>query len=206
MKKAIIGKKIGMTQLNIDNIVVPVTAILAEPNVVVQLKTAEKDGYEAAQLAYGEIREKLVSNPLKGHFKKANTPARRHLIEFKLDTLPEAGSNLTVEQFQVGEKVDIAGTSKGKGYSGPIKKGSHRGPETHGSKSHRVAGSMGSCSDPSRTFKGHLGAGQLGNTRVVVQNLEVVKVDVENNLILVKGAVPGPNNGIVEITNSVKVA
>ena len=205
--KAILGQKVGMTQFIMENgKVVPVTVIVATPNVVVQKKTAEIDGYDAVQVGYGDIKEKRVNKPIGGHYAKATGQAKKHLREFKLDGEFALGDEIKVDTFAVGDMVDVTGTSKGKGFAGVIKKGAHRGPETHGSKSHRVIGSLGQCSDPSRIFKGKRMPGHLGNTRVTVQNLEVVKVDIENNLIVIKGAVPGPNKGLVEVRSAVKAA
>jgi len=201
--KAILGQKVGMTQFILENgKVIPVTVVWAGPNVVAQKKTTEVDGYEAVQVGYGEIKEAKVNKPMKGHFAKAGAPAKRHLREFPIEA--EVGSEIAVSVFQPGDMVDVSGTSKGKGFAGVIKKGASRGPETHGSKSHRAIGSLGMCSDPSRIFKGKRMPGQMGNVRVTVQNLEVVKVDSENNLLVIKGAIPGPNKGVVEVRSSVK--
>ena len=205
--KAILGQKVGMTQFIQENgKVVPVTVIWATPNVVVQKKNAEVDGYEAIQVGYGEIKEKKVNKPIGGHFAKATASPKKHLREFHYDGEFNLGDEIKVDIFAVGEKVDVSGVSKGKGFAGPIEKGAHRGPETHGSKSHRVQGSLGMCSDPSRIFKGKRMAGQLGNERVTVQNLEIIKIDSENNLIIIKGAIPGPNKGLVEIRSAVKAS
>jgi len=207
MKKAIIGQKVGMTQFIQENgKVVPVTVVLATPNVVTQKKTDVVDGYNAVQLGYGEIKEKKVTKPLKGHFAKAGVEAKKIIKEFKLEDELNVGDSITVESFAIGDKVDVVGTSKGKGFAGTIKKGQHRGPETHGSKSHRVVGSMGACSDPSRVFKGKTMPGHLGNSRTTVQNLEIVHIDKEHNLLVIKGAIPGPNKGVVEVKSSVKVS
>ena len=201
--KAILGQKVGMTQFILETgKVIPVTVVWAGPNAVVQKKTAEVDGYDAVQIGFGEIKEAKVNKPMKGHFAKAGVPAKRHLQEFAIEA--EVGSEIAVDVFSVGDMVDVSGTSKGKGFAGVIKKGASRGPETHGSKSHRAIGSLGMCSDPSRIFKGKRMPGQLGNVRVTVQNLEVVKVDRENNLLVIKGAIPGPNKGVVEVRSSVK--
>jgi len=205
--KAILGQKVGMTQFITEHgKVVPVTVVWAAPNVVVQKKVAGVDGYDAVQIGYGDIKEKKVTKPLKGHFAKAKVANKKFLREFGLDALLEIGSEIKVDSFTAGDMVDVSGTSKGKGFSGTIKKGQSRGPETHGSKSHRVVGSMGSCSDPSRVFKGKTMPGQLGNARVTIQNLEIMKVDSENNLIVIKGAIPGPNKGLVEVKTSVKAS
>lgn len=208
MKKAIIGKKLGMTQIfDENNRVVPVTVIEAGPCVVVQKKTTEKDGYEAIQVGFGTIKEKLVNKPLKGHFAKAGVEFKRMLKEFQLENSNEyqVGQEIKADMFQLGEKVDVSGISKGKGFQGTIKRwNGHRGPMTHGSKFHRAVGSMGGSSDPSRTFKNKKMPGHMGNVNTTVLNLEVAKVIAEKNLILIKGGVPGPNKGFVVIRNSVK--
>jgi len=207
MKKAIMGQKVGMTQFILENgKVVAVTVVVATPNVVVQRKTKEIDGYDALQFGYGDVKPKKVNQPKAGHFAKAGTAHKKHLKEFRFDGEFNVGDEVKVDIFTVGEIVDVSGTSKGKGFAGPIEKGAHRGPETHGSKSHRVQGSLGMCSDPSRIFKGKKMAGQLGKARVTIQNLEIVKVDSEHNLILIKGAIPGPNKGLVEIKSAVKAS
>ncbi|MEW8955400.1 50S ribosomal protein L3 [Clostridium sp.] len=208
MKKAILGRKVGMTQIfNENGKVVPVTVVEAGPCVVLQKKTTEKDGYEAIQVGFGEIREKLVNKPKKGHFNKAGVAFKRYIREFKLENSSEyqVGQELTVDMFQAGEKVDITGTSKGKGFAGVIKRWNFsRGPMSHGSKYHRGVGSMGASSDPSRTFKNKKMPGHMGNVKTTVLNLEVVKVMTEKNVILIKGGIPGPNKGLVIIRNSVK--
>lgn|SRR3712207_995470 len=208
MKKAIIGKKLGMTQIfDENNRVVPVTVIEAGPCSVVQKKTVEKDGYEAVQLGYGEIKEKLVNKPLKGHFAKAGVSFKRVLREFKLENSSEyqVGQEIKADIFEVGERVDVSGVSKGKGFQGTIKRwNAHRGPMSHGSKFHRAVGSMGGSSDPSRTFKNKKMPGHMGNVNTTVLNLQVVKVMPEKNLILIKGGIPGPNKGFVVIRNTVK--
>lgn len=207
MKKAIIGKKIGMTQIFDENgKVVPVTVIEALPNVVVQVKTVEKEGYAAVQVGFGEIREKLVNKPRQGQFKKAGVPVKRLLKELRLENSSlEVGSEIKVDVFAAGDKVDVSGLSKGKGFAGVIKKWNfHRGPETHGSKFHRAVGSMGASSSPSRTFKNKKMPGHMGHVNTTVLNLEVVKVMPEKNVILIKGGVPGPNKGVVVIRNCVK--
>jgi len=201
--KAILGQKVGMTQFILENgKVVPVTVVWAPSCVAVQKKTAEVDGYDAVQVGYGEIKEKNVNKPIKGHFAKAGVAPTRHLREFSIEA--EVGNEIAVDTFAAGDMVDVSGTSKGKGFAGVIKKGASRGPETHGSKSHRAIGSLGMCSDPSRIFKGKRMPGQMGNVRVTVQNLEVVSVDKENNLLVIKGAIPGPNKGVVEVRSAVK--
>ncbi|MBV1819344.1 50S ribosomal protein L3 [Clostridium cochlearium] len=208
MKKAIIGRKLGMTQIfDENNRVIPVTVVEAGPCTVVQKKTIEKDGYEAIQVGYGEIREKLVNKPLKGHFEKAGVGLRRMLKEFKLENASEyqVGQEIKVDVFEAGEKIDVTGTSKGKGYQGIIKRwNAHRGPMSHGSKFHRAVGSMGAASYPARTFKNKRMAGHMGNVKSTVLNLEVVKTIPEKNLILIKGGIPGPNKGYVIIRNSIK--
>jgi len=208
--KGIIGKKIGMTQIfNEAGIVIPVTVIEVEPNVVTQVKTAEKDGYTAVQLGYETVREKLSNKPLKGHFEKAGTTPKRKIKEFRLDSVTEytVGQELTVETFQIGDAVDITGTSKGKGFQGVIKRhGQSRGPMAHGSRYHRRPGSMGAATSPGRVFKGKKLPGHMGNVQVTVQNLEIVQVMAEKNIILVKGAVPGPKRGTLIIKQSIKQA
>lgn len=209
MKKAIIGKKIGMTQIFDENgKVIPVTVVQAGPCVVSQKKTIETDGYNALQLGYGDIRPKLVNKPLKGHFDKSDIAPKKTLREFRFADISayNVGDIIKVDVFESGEKVDVTGTSKGKGWAGVIKRWNFRRlKETHGSGPVvRKGGSIGACSDPSRVFKGKKMSGHLGAERVTVQNLAVVKVDVENNLIAIKGAVPGPKGGIVFIRNSVK--
>ena len=209
MQKSIIGKKIGMTQIfDEKGNVVPVTVIEAGPCVVVQKKTAENDGYEAVQVGFGDISAKAVTKPLKGHFDKADVAPKRTLREFRLEDCSSlnVGDIIKADIFAAGDHVDVVGTSKGKGYAGAIKRWNHaRLKETHGTGPvARHAGSLGACSSPSRVFKGTKAAGHLGAERVTVQNLDVVKVDVENNLIAVRGAVPGAKGGIVIISNSVK--
>ncbi len=210
MTKALIGKKIGMTQIfdEATNKVIPLTVVEVGPCVVVQKKTVENDGYSAVQLGFGDLREKLANKPIKGHFAKADVAVKRTLKEFRLDNAEEieVGTILKADSFEVGDIVDVSGTSKGKGYQGTVKKNNNsRIKETHGSGPvHRHAGSMGACSSPSRIFKGKKLPGHMGAEKVTVQNLEVVKVDAENNLIAVKGAIPGPKNGIVTICDCVK--
>lgn len=208
MKKAIIGKKIGMTQIfDANGKVVPVTVVEAGPCVVVQKKTTEKDGYEALQVGFGDIREKLVNKPRKGHFAKANVALKRTLKEFKFENASEyeVGQEIKVDIFEVGEKVDVSGVSKGKGFQGTIKRwNASRGPMSHGSKFHRAVGSMGASSDPSRTFKNKRMPGHMGAVNTTVLNLEVVKIMPEKNLLLIKGGIPGPNKGTVVIRNAVK--
>lgn len=210
MTKALIGKKIGMTQIfdETTNKVIPLTVVEVGPCVVVQKKTVENDGYSAVQLGFGDMREKLANKPRKGHFAKADVAVKRTLKEFKLDGADtmEVGAVLKADTFEVGDIVDVSGTSKGKGFQGTIKRNNNsRLKETHGSGPvHRHAGSMGACSSPSRIFKGKALPGQMGNEKVTVQNLEVVRVDAENNLIAIRGAIPGPKNGIVTICDCVK--
>lgn len=211
MKKGIIGKKIGMTQIfDETGKVIPVSVIEAGPCVVVQKKTAENDGYEAVQLGFGDATAKSLKKPLAGHFKKADVALKKTLKEFRLEDISglNVGDIIKADLFAAGDIVDVCGTSKGKGFAGTIKRwNNHRLKETHGTGPvHRHAGSMGACSTPSRIFKGKGMPGHLGAERVTIQNLEVVKVDAENNLIAVKGAIPGPKNGIVTVCNSVKKA
>ncbi len=207
MQKAIIGKKIGMTQIfDAEGKVVPVTVIEAGPCNVIQRKTTQTDGYEAVQLGFGEVKEKHVNKALKGHFAKSGVAVKKVLKEFRLDEITlNVGDEVKADVFAEGECVDVTGISKGKGYAGTVKRwGTHRGPMTHGSGYHRGPGSMGACSSPSRVFKGKRLAGHLGCEKVTVQNLDVVRVDMDRNLILVKGAIPGPKGGIVTIKNTVK--
>ena len=208
MKKAIMGTKIGMTQIfDEKGRAVPVTVVEAAPNVIVQIKTDEKEGYNAVQIGFGEIRETLVNKPRKGIFAKAGVTPRRHLKEFRLDDVTpySVKDEIKVDIFEAGDKVDVSGISKGKGFAGVIKRWNfQRGPETHGSKFHRAPGSQGASSDPSRTFKNRKMPGQMGNVKRTVLHLEIVKVMPERNVILIKGGIPGPNKGTVVIRNSVK--
>ena len=208
MKKAILATKIGMTQIFDENgVFVPVTVLQAGPCSVVQVKTVENDGYNAIQVGFGDIRETLVNKPLKGHFAKAGVANKRFLKEFRFDNASEyaVGQEIKADIFEAGDKVDATAISKGKGFQGAIKRfGLHRGPMKHGSKYHRHAGSNGAATSPGRVFKGKHMPGQMGNVRVTVQNLEIVKIDAEQNLILVKGAVPGPKKALVMLKNSVK--
>ena len=207
MKKAIIAKKVGMTQVfSPEGVIIPVTVLQAGPCKVTQVKTVETDGYNAVQLAFGEVKEKNVTKPLKGHFEKANVAPLRRLKEFKLeDSALALGDEVKADVFEEGEKVDIHGVSKGKGFQGVIKRyGQHRGPMAHGSKYHRAVGSLGASSTPSRVFKGKKLPGHMGNVNCTIQNIKIVKVDVENNMILIKGAVPGSNGSIVYLTDAVK--
>ena len=209
MKKAILAKKVGMTQIFDENgAFVPVTVLQAGPCTVVQKKTVDKEGYDAIQVGFGEIREKLVNKPVKGHFAKAGVAVKKYLKEFRFEDAAsyEVGQEIKADIFVNGDKVDAVGISKGKGFQGAIKRfGLSRGPMKHGSKYHRHAGSNGASSSPSRVFKGKHMPGQMGHVRVTVQNLEVVRVDVDNNMILVKGAVPGAKKGLVILKESVKV-
>lgn len=209
MQKGIIGKKMGMTQIFDENgKVVPVTVVEAGPCTVVQKKTVESDGYVAVQLGYGDISAKKVSKPAKGHFDKADVAPKRTLREFRLDDISamNVGDILKADVFAVGDRIDVVGTSKGKGYAGAIKRwNQHRLRESHGTGPvARHAGSMGSCSTQSSVFKGKRLPGHLGAERVTIQNLKVVKVDAENNLIAIKGAIPGPKGSVVCISDSVK--
>jgi large subunit ribosomal protein L3 len=211
MQKGIIGKKIGMTQVFDENgNVIPVTVVEAGPCTVIQKKTAQNDGYSAVQMGYGDVSLKHVNKPQKGHFDKADLAPKRTLREFRFENAEEmnVGDIIKADVFAAGEKVDVVGTSKGKGYQGTIKRwGNHRLKESHGTGPvHRHAGSNGACSSPSKVFKGKKLPGHMGAERVTVQNLEVIKVDAENNLIAIKGAIPGPKNGIVMVSNTVKKA
>ena len=208
--KAIIGKKVGMSQIFDENgHVIPVTVIEAGPCVVTQKKTSEKEGYEAVQLGFEDIAERKLTKPEMGHLNKAGVSPKKHLREFNLENAAElnVGDIVKADTFKVGDFVDVTGTSKGHGYAGVIKRhGAHRLKETHGSGPvHRHAGSMGSSTDPSRIFKGKIGAGHMGVDQVTVQNLSVVKVDPELNMLVVCGAVPGPKGGLVTIKSTVKV-
>ena len=224
MKKAILATKVGMTQIfNEDGALIPVTVLTAGPCVVTQIKTVENDGYSAVQVGFGEKPEKVVNKDksgkkeiahrhgvnkaVKGHLDKAGVGPKRYLREFKFENAEEyaIAQEIKADIFETGDKVDVTAISKGKGFQGAIKRlGQHRGPMAHGSKFHRHQGSNGACSSPSRVFKGKGMPGQMGGTRVTIQNLEIVRVDVENNLLLVKGAVPGPKKSLVTIKESVK--
>ena len=208
MKKAILATKVGMTEIfDEDGVLTPVTVLLAGPCVVTQVKTAEKDGYDAVQVGFSDIREKLLNKPEKGQFDKAGVSYKRYLKEFRFENAADYAvqQEIKADIFSAGDKVDASAVSKGKGYQGAIKRfGQHRGPMAHGSKYHRHAGSNGSCSDPSRVFKGKHMPGHMGSVKVTVQNLEVVRVDAENNLLLVKGSVPGPKQSLVTIRETVK--
>ncbi len=206
--KNMLGRKVGMTQIFLENgTVVPVSVVEAGPLFVVQKKTVEKDGYNAIQVGFGDVKERRVIKPLKGHFDKANVAYRKFLREFHVENPDdyEIGQEIKVDVFAEGDMIDVTGTSKGKGTAGVIKRhGFGRGRETHGSKFHRMPGGMSAGTYPGRVFKGHRMAGRMGNERVTVQNLEVVRVDADKNLILIKGAIPGPKKGLVSIKPTVK--
>ena len=208
MKKAILATKIGMTQIFAEGgELIPVTVLQAGPCVVTQVKTVENDGYSAVQVGFVDKREKLSTKPMKGHFEKAGTSVKRFVREFKLDNAEdfELGQEIKADVFAAGDKVDATAVSKGKGYQGAIKRhGQHTGPKTHGSKYHRHAGSNGMASDPAKVMKGKKMAGHMGSVQVTVQNLEVVRIDTENNVILVKGSVPGPKKSLVTLKSAVK--
>ena len=226
MKKAILATKVGMTQIfTEDGALVPVTVLQAGPCVVTQVKTAENDGYSAVQVGFVDKKERIVNKDkngkkeivhrhgvnkaLKGHFDKAGVSCKRYVREFRLDNAEEytLGSEIKADVFAAGDKIDASAISKGKGFQGAIKRhGQHRGPMAHGSKFHRHQGSNGSCSTPSRVFKGKGMPGHMGSVKITTQNLEVVRVDAENNLLLIKGAVPGPKKALVTIKESVKAA
>jgi len=205
--KGILGKKIGMTQIFTEHgEVIPVTVVEAGPVVVTQIKTTENDGYTAIQVGFQDAKEKSLNKPQKGHLAAANT-LKKHLKEFRVDSVEEytVGQEIKADLFAAGELIDVTGISKGKGFQGPIKRhGQSRGPETHGSRYHRRPGSMGACSYPGRVFKNKKLAGHMGSVKVTVQNLEVVRVDADKNLILVKGAIPGPKGSMVTIKEAVK--
>ena len=206
MKKGILATKVGMTQIfNEDGVLTPVTVLLAGPCVVTQVKTAENDGYDAVQVGFEDIREKLVNKPVKGMFDKAGVSYKRYVREFKLEGEYAVKDEIKAEIFEAGDKVDATAIAKGKGFQGAIKRhGQSRGPMAHGSKYHRHAGSNGACSSPSKVFKGKRMPGHMGGKKVTTQNLEIVRVDAEKNLLLVKGAVPGPKKALVTIKESVK--
>lgn len=225
MKKAILATKVGMTQIFAeDGVLTPVTVLQAGPCYVTQIKTVEHEGYSAVQVGFVDKKDKIISKdaagkkevkrahgvnkPLQGHFAKAGVSGKRYLKEFKFSNAEEyqLGQEIKADIFEVGDKIDVSGTSKGKGFQGAIKRhGLHRGPMGHGSKFHRHAGSNGACSDPSRVFKGKKMPGRMGGKKVTVQNLEIVRVDAEKNLILVKGSVPGPKKACVALKETVKV-
>ena len=208
MKKAILATKLGMTQIcNVDGVLTPGTVLQAGPCVGTQVKTEENDGYSAVQVGFVDIREKLVNKPKKGHFDKAGVAYKRFVRELKLENAAEYAvkQEIKADIFAAGDKIDATAISKGKGFQGAIKRlGQHRGPMTHGSKFHRHQGSNGACSDPSKVFKGKGMPGHMGAKQITIQNLEIVKVDAENNLLLVKGAVPGPKKALVTIKETVK--
>ena len=225
MKKAILATKVGMTQIfDEDGTLIPVTVLQAGPCVVTQIKTVDNDGYSAVQVGYVDKKEKIVNKdkagkkeiahrhgvnkPLKGHFDKAGVSAKRYVREFKFENAEEytLGAEIKADIFEAGDKVDASAISKGKGFQGAIKRfGQHRGPMAHGSKFHRHQGSNGACSSPSRVFKGKGMPGHMGSKKVTIQNLQVVRVDAEKNLLLIKGAVPGPKKALVTIKETVKV-
>ena len=208
MKKAILATKVGMTQIfNEDGVLTPVTVLQAGPCVVTQVKTAENDGYDAVQVGYVDKREKLVTKPVKGHFDKAGVSYKRYVREFRFENASEYSvkDEIKADIFAAGDKIDATAVSKGKGFQGAIKRhGQHRGPMAHGSKFHRHQGSNGSATTPGRVFKGKGMPGHMGNVKVTIQNLEIVRVDAENSLILVKGAVPGSKKSLVTIKETVK--
>lgn len=208
MKKAIVGKKVGMTQLFLsDGTMIPVTVVEAGPCPVIQKKTVEHDGYAAIQVGFGALRERLANKPKRGHFDKAGVKVMRYIRELKLDDAAnyEVGAIITADLFEAGDRVDVVGKSKGKGFAGVIKRHNQaRGRKTHGSHSYRTAGSMSACSDPSKVFKTKNLPGHMGAETVTIQNLEVVRVDKDRNLLLVKGAVPGAKGGMVVVKSTVK--
>ena len=208
MKKAILARKVGMTQIfNEEGALIPVTVLQAGPCVVTQVKTVENDGYSAVQVGFEDIREKLVNKPQKGHFDKAGVSCKRFVRELKLEDAENYSvkDEIEADVFSAGDKVDATAISKGKGFQGAIKRlGQSRGPMAHGSKFHRHQGSNGACSSPSRVFKGKGMPGHMGCKKITIQNLEIVRVDAEKNLLLVKGAVPGPRKALVTIRETVK--
>ena len=210
MKKGIIGRKVGMTQIfDEKGNVIPVTVIETEGNIVTQVKTTETDGYNAIQLGYGDIKDKHINKPEAGHFAKAKLANKKHLREFRLDSVEnyKVGDEVKLDIFAEGDKVDIQGTSKGKGFQGVIKRhGQSRGPMSHGSMYHRRPGSMGATSTPGRVFKGKKLPGHMGSVTVTIQNLEIVKVDTDKNVLLVKGSVPGAKGAILKVKSTVKAS
>ncbi len=226
MKKAILATKVGMTQIfNEDGVLTPVTVLQAGPCVVTQVKTVENDGYDAVQVGFVDKKDKIINKDKsgkkeivhrhgltkaeQGHFTKAGVSGKRYVKEFRFENAQEyaPAQEIKADIFEVGDKVDATAISKGKGFQGAIKRhGQHRGPMAHGSKFHRHAGSNGAASDPSKVFKGKKMPGQMGNKKITIQNLEVVRVDVENNLLLIKGSVPGPKKSLVTIKETVKAA
>ena len=209
MKKAILATKVGMTQIFDENgVLIPVTVLQAGPCVVTQVKTVGNGGYKAVQVGFVDKREKLVNKPVKGHFDKAGVSYKRYVRELKLENAEEYSvkDEIKADIFAAGDKIDATAISKGKGFQGAIKRhGQHRGPMAHGSKFHRHQGSNGSATTPGRVFKGKGMPGQMGNKQITIQNLEIVKVDAENNLLLVKGSVPGPKKSLVTVKETVKV-
>ena len=210
MKKGIIGRKVGMTQIfDEKGNVIPVTVIETEGNIVTQVKTTETDGYNAIQLGYGDIKDKHINKPEAGHFAKAKLANKKHLREFRLEDIStyKVGDEVKADIFESGEKVDVQGTTKGKGFQGVIKRhGQHRGPMGHGSMYHRRPGSMGSTSTPGRVFKGKKLPGHMGTAWYTIQNLDVVKVDMDKNVLLIKGSVPGPKGAILKVKSTVKAS
>ena len=210
MKKGIIGRKIGMTQIfDEKGNVIPVTVIEAGPCVVAQVKTVETDGYNAIQLGFGEVKDKHINKPEAGHFAKAKLANKKHLREFRLEDISnyKVGDEIKLDIFEVGERIDVQGTSKGKGFQGVIKRhGQHRGPMGHGSMYHRRPGSMGATSTPGRVFKGKKLPGHMGKVTVTIQNLDVVRVDTDKNVLLVKGSVPGSKGAILKVKSTVKAS
>jgi len=210
MKKGLIGRKIGMTQIfDEKGNVIPVTVIEAGPCVVAQVKTVETDGYNAIQLGFGEVKDKHINKPEAGHFAKAKLANKKHLREFRLEDITsyKVGDEVKLDIFEAGERIDVQGTSKGKGFQGVIKRhGQHRGPMGHGSMYHRRPGSMGSTSTPGRVFKGKKLPGHMGKVTVTIQNLDVVRVDTDKNVLLVKGSVPGPKGAILKVKSTVKAS
>ena len=208
MEKAIIGKKIGMTQIfDEKGLVIPVTVIEAGPCIVAQVKTTETDGYNAIQLGYGDVKENRINRPEKGHFTKAKLALKKHLREFRVSEIADiaVGNEIKADVFEAGDKIDVQGTTKGKGFQGVIKRhGQSRGPMGHGSMYHRRPGSMGSTTTPGRVFKGKKLPGHMGHVTVTIQNLEVVRVDLDKNVVLVKGSVPGAKGAILKIRKTVK--
>lgn len=208
MKKGILAKKIGMTQIFLeDGSLVPVTVLEAGPCTVIQKKTVETDGYNAIKVAFGDIREKLVNKPAKGEFTKANVEVKRHLREFRLDDISSynVGDEIKADIFAAGDNIDASGVTKGHGFAGVIKRyKAHRGPMAHGSMYHRRPGSMGATSDPGRVFKGKIEPGHMGNVKVTILNLDIVKVDIDKNLIYVKGSVPGIKGSLLCLRDSIK--
>ena len=209
-QQAIVGEKVGMTQTWVDDKVVPVTMLRVEPMRIVQIKTSERDGYTALQVTYGQKKANKLNKPQAGHFEKAGVEPGKRLVELRLDSVDgfEVGQEITVEQIATGTKVDVTGTSRGKGFAGVMKRHNFKGaPASHGAhKNHRKPGAIGQCAFPARVFKGMRMAGHMGHEQVTTQNLEVVKSDLERNILLIKGSVPGPAGGVVIVRNAVKLA